>query len=120
MVATNAIKVDGTTKGGSDCDFVEGQKLMCVGGSCKGSVAYFVKQLPLMMKVKLEDGQVRRLMPHNVVLYEMDNQARVHTNTLATMVGMKLILHAGAQNDCDCKTFLNVCQQVAFQMFGTD
>jgi len=95
--------------------FVAGERLKCVGGKYKGDIVYFVARLPLMIKVRFEDGEVRRIWPRNVELFEPEVSTHVTIEILLSQLSASF--RALDINAVDHETFLRVCEQVGRRAF---
>jgi hypothetical protein len=95
--------------------FVAGERLKCIGGKYKGHIVHFLERLPMMIKVRFEDGEVRRIWPRNVELYEPEIATHVTIEILLSQLGLSF--RALDINAVDHETFLLVCEQVGRRMF---
>jgi len=95
--------------------FVAGERLKCVGGKYKGMVVHFVKYLPVMIVVRFDDGEIRRLWPRSVELHRPEVPMHVDVVELVSRIGEQLA--ALGLNAIDRETFLLVCERVGREAF---
>jgi hypothetical protein len=95
--------------------FSAGDRVVCTGGKYKGSIVTFVEYLPLMAKVRFEDGEVRRLWPRNMAHYEPEVPVHVSIDRLIAMVESGL--RALGSNAVTRETFMIVCDQASRSAF---